>query len=86
MNKSTFHIILKLLIASLLVGLALDFFGVRPMDIIHDIPETMRKIYNKIIQFVNWGGKYVLLGAIVVVPVWILMNLTTIRDKFRRKN
>lgn len=80
------HIILKLLIASLLVGLALDFFDISPADLIHDIPETMGRIFNKAIQIFEWGGKYVLLGAIIVVPVWILTNLATIKNKFKRKN
>lgn len=86
MNKSTFHIILKLLIASLFVGLALDYFDISPADLIHDIPETMGNIYNAAIQLIEWGGKYVLLGAIIVVPVWFFMNLTSIKDKFKRKN
>ncbi|MBL4802131.1 MAG: hypothetical protein JKY45_09565 [Emcibacter sp.] len=86
MNKSTLHVIWKLVIVSLLVGLALDFFDISPADLIHDIPETVGRIYDTVIGVFEWGGKYVLLGAIIVVPIWILMNLTTIKDKFKRKN
>ncbi len=86
MNKSTFHIIWKLLIASLLVGLALDYFEISPADLIHDIPETLGRIYDAAVSVFQWGGKYVLLGAIIVVPVWVFTNLSTIKDKFKRKN
>ena len=86
MSKSSWHVIWKLLIASLFVGLALDYFDISPTDLIHNIPETLGRIYDAVISFVEWGGKYILLGAIVVVPVWIVMNLSTIKDKFKRKN
>ncbi len=86
MNKSTLNIIWKLLVVSLLVGLALDFFDISPADLIHDIPETLGRIYDVAKDAVEWGGKYILLGAIIVVPVWILMNLTAIKDKIKGKN
>ncbi len=86
MNKSTMQIIWKLLIASLLVGLALDYFDISPADLIHDIPATVGRVYDAVASVFEWGGKYVLLGAIIVVPIWVLMNLTTIKDKFKRKN
>lgn len=86
MNKSTLNLIWKLLLASLLVGLLLDFLGISPIDLIHNIPETVGKIIDYGISAVKWGGKYVLLGAIIVVPVWIFMNLGSIKNIFRRKN
>lgn len=85
MNKSTMHVVWKLLIASLLVGLVLDFFGISPTDLIHDIPETIGNIVDAVIGILEWGGKYILLGAIIVVPVWTLMNIAYIKDKFKRK-
>jgi len=84
-NKSTMHVVWKLLIASLLVGLVLDFFGISPTDLIHDIPETIGNIVDAVIGILEWGGKYILLGAIIVVPVWTLMNIAYIKDKFKRK-
>ncbi|MCF6197356.1 MAG: DUF6460 domain-containing protein [Emcibacter sp.] len=86
MNKSAIHVIWKLLVVSLLVGLALDYFDISPADLIHDIPETVGRILDKLLQFISWGGKYILLGAIVVVPVWIIMNIGMIKDKLKRKN
>ncbi|NOZ66091.1 MAG: hypothetical protein GXP00_06300 [Alphaproteobacteria bacterium] len=86
MNKSAMHVIWKLLVVSLLVGLALDYFDISPADLIHDIPETVGRILDKLLQFISWGGKYILLGAIVVVPVWIIMNIGMIKDKLKRKN
>jgi H+/gluconate symporter-like permease len=86
MNKSALHVVWKLLVVSLLVGLALDYFDISPADLIQDIPETVGRILDKLFQFISWGGKYILLGAIVVVPVWIIMNIGMIKDKLKRKN
>ncbi|PHZ85825.1 DUF6460 domain-containing protein [Paremcibacter congregatus] len=86
MNKSTLHVVWKLVIVSLLVGLALDFFDVSPVDLIHDIPDTVAQVFDAVVRAIQWGGKYVLLGAIIVVPVWLLMNIGNLKGKFRNKN
>ena len=86
MNKTTLKLVWKLVIASLLVGLGLDYFNISPADLIHDIPDTVSRVYDAVIRLVTWGGKYVLLGAIIVVPVWLLTNLTSLNDKFKRRN
>lgn len=86
MTKSTMSIIWKLLVASLVVGLALDFFDVSPADLIHDIPQTIGRVYDLAVGVIEWGGRYILLGAIIVVPVWLVLNLTWLKNRFRRKN
>lgn len=86
MNKTTLKLVWKLVLASLLVGLGLDYFNISPADLIHDIPDTVTRLYHATIRLVTWGGKYVLLGAIIVVPVWLLTNITSLKDKFKRRN
>lgn len=85
-NKSTVKLIVKLMFASLCVGLALDYFNISPADLVHDIPATMGRLYDAVVRVVIWGGKYVVLGAIIVVPLWLLMNITSLKDKFKRRN
>jgi len=84
-NRSTLALILKLVLASFLVGMTLNFFDISPADLIHDIPQTVAKIYDAAIRIIKWSGKYILLGAIIVVPVWGLMNVTRLKDRFTRK-
>lgn len=86
MNRTTLKLVWKLVLASLLVGLGLDYFNISPADLIHDIPDTVARLYHAALRLVIWGGKYVLLGAIIVVPVWLLMNITSLKDKFKRRN
>ncbi len=87
MDKSTSSLIWKLLVASLCVGLLLSFFNIDPVELINDVPETLAKIIDVILDVINWAGKYILLGAIIVIPIWFLLNIRTIFDKlFRSKN
>jgi len=82
MNKSTSTLIWKLIVASLCVGLILSFLNINPVELIENMPETLGKILEVILDVINWAGKYILLGAIVVIPIYIIFNIRTIFDKF----
>lgn len=82
MDKSTSSLIWKLIIASLCVGLMLSFFNIDPVELIQNVPETFGKIIDAILSVINWAGKYILLGAIIVIPIWFIFNIRTIFGKF----
>jgi len=70
--------IAKLLIASFLVGMLLRFLHFTPIDLIEHFGETVRKLYDLLVSLlhsamstVEWTIPYILLGAIIVVPVWL---------------
>ena len=81
MDKSTSSLIWKLIVASLCVGLLLSFFNIDPVELINNVPETLGKIIDVILDVINWAGKYILLGAIIVIPIWFLLNIRTIFEK-----
>lgn len=82
MEKSTSSLIWKLIIASLCVGLVLSFFDIDPVALIEDVPETLGQILEVVLDVINWAGKYILLGAIIVIPIWLIFNIRSIFDKF----
>lgn len=86
MDKTTSSLIWKLVIASLCVGLVLSFFNIDPVELINDVPEIFGKILGVILDIVDWAGKYILLGAIIVIPIWLIFNIRTIFNKFFKKN
>ncbi len=85
MDKSTSSLIWKLLIASFVVGLFLFYFGIDPVDMISNLPSVIGKVLDLIMDFITWAGKYILLGAIVVIPLYILFNIRTIISKIFSK-
>ena len=82
MDKSTSTLLWRLIIASLCVGIMLSFFNIDPVELINNVPETLGKIIDVILDVFNWAGKYVLLGAIIVIPIWFIFNIRTIFGKF----
>ena len=75
MQKSAISTIVKLAIVSLLVGFALVFFGIEPADLVKSLGSTVVKLYELVLSFMRASMKYVLIGAVVVVPIWLLFYL-----------
>lgn len=67
--------ILKLLVLSLLVGLVMSWLDLTPLDLVANLGEHARAFFDWMRRFVGWAVDYVLLGAMVVVPVWLLLLL-----------
>lgn len=68
-------VILWLVVVSIITGIALAAFGINPADLLSRIPELLRAIT----QF-GWGWvdtlfHWFLLGAIIVVPIWIIIRV-----------
>ena len=81
MDKTTSWLIWKLIIASLCVGLLLSFFNIDPIELINNVPETLGRILEAILDVINWAGKYVILGAIIVLPIYVIFNFKIIFGK-----
>jgi len=75
MQKSAFSTVIKLAIISLLVGFALVFFGIEPADLVKGLGGTVVSIYELVLELLRSSMKYVLIGAVVVVPVWLVFYL-----------
>ena len=67
--------IIKLAIASVVVGLLLAFFGIQPRDLWTDFLDTVTRIWQMGFGAIDWSLRYFLLGAVVVVPIWLVIRL-----------
>lgn len=65
----TFNQVLKILLACFVVGLVLSFFGINPMNIWRDFGGVVRDAWEFVIRNGERAVKYVLLGAVIVIPV-----------------
>ncbi len=73
----------KLAVASLIVGLFLGFFDINPRELLADFGETVQQIFSVVASVVEWMVKYLLLGAVVVVPIWLIFFLI---GRVKRRN
>ena len=81
MNREAVRTVIKLLIASLIVGLVMAMIDVTPLGLIQNLGENVEKMFNAAVDAVSWGIGYVLMGAIVVVPIWLIFRLLGAKSK-----
>lgn len=75
MTKGAVGTIIKLLIASLLVGLVMHWFGITPRNLIHNFGDSVVRIFGTLTSFIDWAVDYILVGAVIVVPIWLIVFL-----------
>lgn len=77
---------LKLLFLSFVVGLVFAAMGVNPLALWHDLWGTLGDVFDASEDLVRWGIKYIVLGAIVVVPIWLMGRLIGILGEKRDRS
>ena len=69
------RVLVQLAVMSFVLGVILSALGVSPFDIVESLQRLALRIYNMGFDAVAWGFRYFLLGAVIVVPVWLVMRL-----------
>lgn len=62
----------RLLILCFLVGLVLSALNFTPEAIVRFVVTLVERIWNLGIDAIYNAGEYLILGAVVVIPIWIL--------------
>jgi len=81
MQNSVLSTVVKLAVISLLVGMALAFFDITPQRLLENLGSTVIEIYRLVLRFLRWAFEYVLIGAVVVVPIWFALYLVRVARK-----
>jgi Family of unknown function (DUF6460) len=72
---SPMAVLLRLIVVSFVVGLMLEAFGLDPMRLIEEAMRAARHIVEYGLTDVRQIGRVLLTGALVVVPVWLVLRL-----------
>jgi hypothetical protein len=72
---SPLSVILRLALLSILVGVILEVLGLDPWNILESLRVLYQRIWDMGFEAVRWLGRYLLLGAAIVVPVWLITRL-----------
>jgi len=71
--------ILRVALISVIVGIVLAAFNINPGDLWQDFFGTLTAVWGEafetVTRLVRGSVQYLLLGAIIVVPVWIVIHL-----------
>jgi hypothetical protein len=65
--------VLKIVLWSLVAGLVLSLFDLTPQAILAKLGSTAEAAFDLAVSAVEWSVPYVLLGALIVVPIWLLL-------------
>ena len=65
----------KLILLSVLIGVVLSALGLDPWNIVQSLERLIRQIWNMGFDAVRWLWQYFLLGAVLVIPIWLILRL-----------
>jgi hypothetical protein len=65
----------RLILLSILVGVILAAIGLDPWNIIESVRAPIVHVWTMGFDVVRWLWRYFLLGAVIVVPIWLLARL-----------
>src|SRR5215475_10457319 len=66
----------RLVLLSIVVGVILSAVGLDPWNILQSVERLIRNVWDMGFDAVRWLWRYFLLGAVLVVPIWLLVRLT----------
>jgi len=70
-----FSTVIKVAVASLIVGTVLAHFGVTADQVLKDMGLTPERLAELARQAVSWALPNLLLGSLIIVPVWLVVFL-----------
>jgi hypothetical protein len=77
-------VVLKLVIASLIIGVVLSFFGFDPNNLYHAVVRLGDWIRSLGFDAISRTGRYIILGALIVIPLWLLARFFSLLGSERR--
>jgi hypothetical protein len=73
-------VFLRLVFVSLIVGAFLMWLDIRPIDVFRTINDLINRIWGLGFDAIRVVADYILAGAVIVVPVWLVLRLMNMRD------
>lgn len=80
LGDTPLRVLLKLVVVSFLVGLVMSAFGWTPWDILYGVRGFFERIWTMGFATLDRFLGYMLLGAAVVVPVFVVIRLLRSRS------
>ena len=75
LGGSPLTVAFRLILLSILVGVVLAAIGFDPWNIVHSIRLLFQRIWDLGFDAINGLWRYFLLGAVIVIPVWLLSRM-----------
>jgi hypothetical protein len=68
-------VMVRLALLSIVVGIVLSALGITPENFFERIRSLIQKLYDLGFGAIEWVFGYMIIGAMVVVPIWLIARL-----------
>jgi Family of unknown function (DUF6460) len=75
LGGSPLTVAFRLILLSILVGVVLAAIGFDPWNIVNSIRLLFQRIWDLGFDAINGLWRYFLLGAVIVIPVWLVSRM-----------
>lgn len=75
LGDTPLRVLLRLLVLSFIVGLVLSVLNIRPWQIYRWIERLIERVWSMGFEFLGEAVEYLVLGALIVVPLFLLMRV-----------
>ncbi|POF34916.1 DUF6460 domain-containing protein [Roseibium marinum] len=75
LGGSPAQVLLRLVFLSFVVGIVLSALNLDPLDLVNMAVEFVERLWNMGFHAIGRLGGYLLIGAIVVVPIWLVIRI-----------
>jgi hypothetical protein len=75
LGGSPLSVAVRIILLSILVGVILSAIGLDPRDIWRSILDLVERIRVMGWDAVVWVWRYFVLGAVIVIPIWLVVRL-----------
>ncbi|WP_442897045.1 DUF6460 domain-containing protein [Enterovirga sp.] len=79
LGGSPLGVLARLIFLSLLVGVILAFLGLTPLGLVRHLLDSAQALFHLGYDTIGDIGRYILTGAVIVVPLWLLSRLMSAR-------
>ena len=75
LGGSPAQVLLRLVFISFVVGIILSALNLDPLDLVNMAVNFVERLWNMGFHAIGRLGNYLIVGAIVVIPIWLITRL-----------
>lgn len=75
LGGSPAQVLLRLVFLSFVVGIVLSALNLDPLDLVDFAVNFVERLWNMGFEAIGRLGNYLVIGAIVVVPIWLVSRI-----------
>lgn len=75
LGDSPLRVLVRLIFLSFIVGVVMAAIGIEPWDLVDHVFRFVQRIYEMGFDAIDTIIRYFMLGAVIVIPLWLLSRL-----------